>query len=106
MATVTFAQVMTQLNVNKKQLLLLMKNPQFPLETGGTSSDTATFTDTQINAFQTLINNSKANGYVLTESVLESANFTTMAAGPAPKYSQKYYTDAVDVMLVQNTATI
>jgi hypothetical protein len=102
MANVTFAQVMTQLVVTKKQLLWLMQNPSFPAENAGAaSSDQATFVDTQINSFQTQMQSAKANGFALNESMLKNANFTNLAAAAAGKFSQRNYSDPVDVMLAE-----
>lgn len=106
MANVTFAQVMTQLNVTKKQLLLLMKNPQFPAETGGTSSDTATFLDTAINAFQTTMQQTKANGFVLNESNLATLPFNVTSAAPRGRYVIKQVGDYIDDVLVERNPVV
>jgi hypothetical protein len=106
MVTLTFAQVMTQLGVTKKQLLFLMQNPTFPTETGGTASDAATFLDTDINAFQTKWHTAGVNGFVMTESLLKTANFNALATATAGSFQAKSAEDPVDVMLVENLGKV
>jgi hypothetical protein len=76
------------LGKTKRQVLRLMDNPQFPTPTGKDRLDTITWDGDAIAAFGALMLGVEVNGWTLTDDVVATADFATLAAtAPEPSLS-------------------
>ena len=74
-----FATVIAMLGKTKKQVLGLMGNPQFPPPTGSDDLGNLTWDGEAIASFGALLLSAEVNGWVLTEDMLASADWATLA---------------------------
>jgi len=82
-----FATVCAMLSKTKRQVLRLMDNPQFPTPTGKDDLGNITWDGDAIAAFGALMLGVEVNGWTLTDDVLATADFATLAATtPEPSY--------------------
>jgi hypothetical protein len=82
-----FDTVCAMLGKTKRQVLSLMNNPQFPTPTGNDDLDNITWDGAAISAFGTLLLGAEVNGWILTDDMLASADWATLAATvPGPSY--------------------
>jgi hypothetical protein len=82
-----FATVCAMLGKTKRQVLRLMNNPQFPTPTGNDDLCNITWDGAAISAFGTLLLGAEVNGWILTDDMLASADWATLAATvPGPSY--------------------
>ena len=75
-----FATVCALLGKTKRQMLRLMDNPQFPTPTGNDDLGNLTWDGEAIASFGALLLSAEVNGWVLTEDMLASADWATLAA--------------------------
>jgi hypothetical protein len=92
-----FATVCAMLGKTKRQVLRLMDNPQFPTPTGNDDLGNITWDGDAIAAFGALMLGVEVNGWMLTDDVLATADFATLAAtAPEPSYLSPV--DPLDVL--------
>jgi hypothetical protein len=92
-----FATVIAMFGKTKKQVLSLMGNPQFPPPTGSDDLGNLTWDGDAIAAFGALMLGAEVNGWQLTDDMLATADFATLAA-TVPGPSDTSPIDPLDVL--------
>jgi hypothetical protein len=75
-----FATVCAMLSKTKRQMPRLMDNPQLPAPTGSDDLGNLAWDGEAIASFGALLLSAEVNGWELTEDMLASADWTTLAA--------------------------